>query len=168
MDISGVTELPYIGAIRGGRAALPGVWTDDDDTAAEARIGDVSGCADSIDAQVRAVLGRVLAQRRSAEAAFGYVEALAPGVKANCWQLAEAAGHESPYRMQALLSSYRWDWRQLRAELAALARGWLPCDEDDLLRPGIAGDETAPLEDGDATPGAAPPHARCTRAVGNC
>ena len=83
------------------------VCTDDDDTAAEASISDVSGCADSIDAQVRTVLGRVLAQRRSADAAVGYVEALAPGVKANCCQLAEAAGYESPFRMQSLLSSYR-------------------------------------------------------------
>ena len=157
-----------MGAIRGGRAALPGVCTDDDDTAAEATIGDVSGCADSIDTQVRAVLGRVLAQRWSAEAAFGYVEALAPGVKANCWQLAEAAGHESPYRLQALLSSYRWDWRQLRSELAALARQWLPCDEDDLIGPGIAFDETAQLKDGDATACAAPRHAGCTGHVENC
>jgi hypothetical protein len=47
-------------------------------------IGDVSGCADSIDAQVRAVLSLILAQRRSAEAAFGFVEALASEVKANC------------------------------------------------------------------------------------
>lgn len=147
---------------------MPGVCTDDDDTAAEASIGDVSGWADRIDAQVRAVLGRVLAQRRSAEAAFGYVAALAPGVKANCWQLAEAAGYESPYRMQALLSSYRWDWRQLRAELAALAREWLPCDEDDLIGPGIAFDETAQLKDGDATACAAPQHAGCTGHVENC
>lgn len=73
---------------------MPGVCADDDDTAAEASIGDVSGCADSIDAQVRAILVRVLAQRRSAEAAFGYVEAFAPGVKANCW-LVLALAHTS-------------------------------------------------------------------------
>src|SRR5947199_8137168 len=90
------------------------------------------------------------------------------GVKANCWQLAEAAGYESPYRMQAPLSSYRWDWRQLRAELAALAREWLPCDEDDLIGPGIAFDETAQLKDGDATACAAPQHAGCTGHVENC
>ena len=167
MGISGVTELQGCNPGRPCRVAWC-VCTDDDDTAAEASISDVSGCADSIDAQVRTVLGRVLAQRRSADAAFGYVEALAPGVKANCWQLAEAAGYESPYRMQALLSSYRWDWRQLRAELAALAREWLPCDEDDLIGPGIAFDETAQLKDGDATACAAPQHAGCTGHVENC
>ncbi|MGB8805902.1 MAG: hypothetical protein WCC93_13325, partial [Chthoniobacterales bacterium] len=67
---------------------------DNNDTAAKASIGEVSGCADSVDAQVRAVLGRVLAQRRSAGTALANVAELAPGVKANCWSLAEAAGHE--------------------------------------------------------------------------
>ena len=122
--------------------------TDSDDTAVQASIEDVSGCSVRADAQVRAVLGRVLAQRRSAGTALDYVRGLSPGVKANCWSLAEAAGHERPYRMQALLRSYRWDWRRLRAELPALARAWLPCDEGDLTGPGIAVDETAQLKDG--------------------
>ena len=141
---------------------------DNYDTAAKASIGEVSGCADRVDAQVRAVLGRVLAQRRSAETAFAYVAGLSPGVKANCWALAEAAGHESPYRMQALLRSYRWHWQELRAELPGLAQAWLPCDEGDLAGPGIAVDETAQLKDGDATACAAPQHAGCTGHVENC
>ena len=141
---------------------------DSDDTAAKASIGDVSGYADGVDAQVREVLGRVLAQRRSAGTAFAYVAGLAPGVKANCWALAEAAGYESPYRMQALLGSYRWGWRELRAELPALAREWLPCDPGDLIGPGLAFDETAQLKDGDATACAAPQHAGCTGHVENC
>jgi hypothetical protein len=45
------------------------------------------------DAQVRAVLGRVMVQRRSAGSALDYARELAPGVKANRWALAEAAGH---------------------------------------------------------------------------
>jgi SRSO17 transposase len=114
------------------------------------------------------VLGRVLAQRRSAGTALDYVRGLAPGVKANCWSLAEAAGHEGPYRMQALLRSCRWHWEDLRAGLPALARAWLPCDEDDLIGPGIAVDETAQLKDGDATACAAPQHAGCTGHVENC
>ena len=63
--------------------------------------------------------------------------------------LAEEAGHENPHRMQALLRGYRWDWTRLRAELAGLARAWLPCDPGDLIGPGIAVDETAQLKDGD-------------------
>jgi len=137
-----------------------------DGTAAQARIEDVAACAARVDAQVRAVLGRVLAQRRSAEVAFGYVTALSPGVRANCWSLAEAAGHEGWGRMQALLRSYAWDWKDLRAELPALAAAWLPDREDDLIGPGIAIDETAHLKKGDATACVAPQHARVHREGG--
>ena len=73
----------------------------------------------------------MLAQRRSIEVAFGYVAALSPGTRANCWAVAEAAGHEGAHRMQALVSSYVWDWKDLRAELPALAAAWLPDGEDD-------------------------------------
>jgi SRSO17 transposase len=109
-----------------------------------------------------------MAQRRSAGTALDYVRGLAPGVTANCWGLAEAAGHQGPYRMQALLRSYRWDWKDLRAELPGLARAWLPCDPGDLTGPGIAVDETAQLKDGDATACVAPQHAGCTGHVENC
>ncbi|MFI5067522.1 MAG: IS701 family transposase, partial [Streptosporangiales bacterium] len=144
--------------------------TNNDDTAVQASI-DIEDAGDAgarVDAQVRAVLGRVMAQRRSTGTALDYVRELAPGVKANCRGLAEAAGHERPYRMQALLGSCRWDWKDLRAELPALARAWLPCDPGDLTGPGIAVDETAQLKDGDATACVAPQHAGCTGHVENC
>jgi hypothetical protein len=92
------------------------VTNDSDDTAAKASIGDVSGCADRVDAQVRAILG----------------------------------------------------WQELRGELSGLVQAWLPCDEDDLIEPGIAIHETAQLQDGDATACVAPQHAGCTRHVENC
>ena len=96
----------------------------------------MAACAAQVDAQVRAVQGRVLAQRRSAEVAFAYVAALSPWTRANCWALAEAAGHEGQGRMQALAGSYVWDWGDLRAELAGLAGAWLPDREGDLIGPG--------------------------------
>jgi hypothetical protein len=68
----------------------------------------------------------VMAQRRSVEVAFSYATAPSPGTRANCWDLAEAAGHEGRGRMQAPLRSYAWDWRDLRAELPRLAATWLP------------------------------------------
>ncbi|MGH3121850.1 MAG: IS701 family transposase, partial [Streptosporangiaceae bacterium] len=142
--------------------------TDSGDTAVQASIEDVSGCAARADAQVGEVLERVMAQRRSVGTALDYVRGLSPGVKANCWGLAEAAGHESPYRMQALLGCYRWDWKKLRAELPPLALAWLPGDPGDLIGPGIAVDETAQLKDGDATACVAPQHAGCTGHVENC
>jgi hypothetical protein len=144
------------------------VEENNNDTAAWASIDDVADCTARVDAQVRAVLGRVLAQRRSVEVAFGYLSVLAPGVKANCWSVAEEAGHEGPHRMQALLGSYRWDWADLRGELPGLAAAWLPCDPGDLIGPGIAVDETAQLKHGDATACVAPQHAGCTGQVENC
>ncbi|HEX9537096.1 MAG TPA: transposase [Streptosporangiaceae bacterium] len=109
-----------------------------------------------------------MAQRRSVEVAFAYVTALSPGVRANCWSVAEAAGHEGWGRMQALLRTYAWDWKDLRAELPALAAAWLPDRDGDLIGPGIAVDETAQLKKGGATACAAPQHAGCTGKVENC
>ena len=142
--------------------------TNNENTAAWASIEDVAACAARVDAQVRAVLGRVLAQRRSAEVAFGYVSALSPGTRANCWAIGEAAGHDGWHRLQALLGSYRWDWKDLRRELPALAAAWLPDDLGDLIGPGIAMDETAQLKKGNATACVAPQHAGCTGKVENC
>lgn len=141
---------------------------NNENTAAVASIKDVADCTASADAQVSAVLRRVMAQRRSAAVASGYVAALAPGVKANCWSLAESAGYDGWGRMQALLGSYRWDWADLRAELPALAAAWVPDLGGDLIGPGIAIDETAQLKHGDATACVAPQHAGCTGHVENC
>jgi hypothetical protein len=144
------------------------VEQDKYDTAASASIEDVALCAARVDAQVGAVLGGVLAQRRSAEVAFSCVAALSPGTRANCWHLAEAAGHDGWGRMQALLRSYRWDWKTLRAALPGLAAAWLPDAGGDLIGPGIVIDETAHLKKGDATACVAPQHAGCTGKVENC
>lgn len=141
---------------------------DQHDTAAQASIEDVADCASSVDTQVRAILGEVLAQQRSAAVAFDYVAALSPWTRANCWSLAESAGHEGWGRMQALLGSYQWDWKDLRAKLPALAAAWLPGDPGDLIGPGIAIDETAHLKHGDATACVAPQHAGCAGKVENC
>ena len=137
-------------------------------TAAAASIEDLAECTARADAQVWAVLQTVMAQRRSASAAVDYVTALASGVKANCWSLGESAGHEGQYRMQGLLGSYRWDYKQLRDRLPALAVAWIPDEPRDLVGPGIAIDETAQLKKGDATAGVAPQHAGCTGTVENC
>jgi len=144
------------------------VTNNNDDTAAWASIEDVGASAASVDGQVRVVLGRVMAQRRSIGTAFRYMAALSRGTRANCWDLAEAAGYEGQHRMQALLCSYVWDWKDLRAELPGLAAAWLPDREGDLIGPGIAIDETAHLKHGDATACVAPQHAGCTGKVENC
>jgi SRSO17 transposase len=144
------------------------VEQDEYATAARASIEDVADCTARVETQVRAVLGEVMAQRRSAGVAFDYVAALSPSTRANCWSLAESAGHEGWGRIQALLGSYRWDWKDLRVRLPALAQAWLPGDPGDLIGPGIAIDETAQLKQGDATACVAPQHAGCTGKVENC
>jgi SRSO17 transposase len=60
----------------------------------------------------------------------------------NCWTLAEAAGHASPYRMQHLLSRARVDERQLLDAAADWAAAHLSAgqDEDDVV---LIVDETA-------------------------
>jgi SRSO17 transposase len=137
-------------------------------TAAAASIGDLAECAAGVDARIEAVLQGVMAQQRSTAAALDYVSVLAPGVKGNCWSLAEAAGHERQGRMQGLLGSYRWDWMQLRGALAGLAAAWIPDAPPDLIGPGIAIDETAQLKKGEATACVGPQHAGCTGTVENC
>jgi len=107
-------------------------------------------------------------QRRSIAAALDYVKALSRGTRANCWELAEEAGHEGPHRMQALLRRYRWSWEKLRDALPHLAAQCLPGDPDDLTGPGIAIDETAHLKKGKATACVSPQHAGVTGKVENC
>ena len=94
--------------------------------------------------------------------------AVARDTRANCWELAEEAGHEGPHRMQALLRRYKWSWETLRDALPGLAEQCLPDDPGDLIGPGIAIDETARLKKGTATACVAPQHAGVTGKVENC
>ncbi len=96
--------------------------------------------------ELRALLAPVVGQVRSRLAAFAYIGALLaePGDRRSCWQLAEAAGHATLRRMQALLAEHAWDWT---AALAALQRFIVACLGD----PGaiVVLDETAELKKGD-------------------
>jgi hypothetical protein len=85
--------------------------------------------------ELHGLLAPVFCQARSRFTAFAYIGALLaePGDRRSCWQLAEAAGHESPRRMQALLAEHAWDWKAaLKAvprfildHLGDPARSWL-------------------------------------------
>jgi len=115
--------------------------------------------------ELRALLAPVFAQARSRLTAFAYIGALLaePGDRRSCWQLAEAAGHATPRRMQALLAGHAWDWK---AALKALQRFILACLGD----PGaiVVLDETAELKKGAATVGVARQYAGITGQVENC
>jgi SRSO17 transposase len=131
-------------------------------------IEDAAECGERADALVSGVLGRVMRQRRSVATAMDYIRALSRETRANCWDLAEKAGHAGPHRMQALLRRYRWPWEELRGLLPGLAAQCLPDDPDDLIGPGLAVDETADLRKGNATACVAPQHAGVTGKVENC
>src|SRR5271170_2455501 len=106
--------------------------------------------------ELRALLAPVFCQARSRLAAYAYVDALLaePGDRRSCWQLAEAAGHATPRRMQALLAEHAWDWA---AALAALQRFIVARLGD----PGaiVVLDETAELKKGQASVGVGRQHA---------
>jgi hypothetical protein len=96
------------------------------------------------------------------------VSTLSTQAKANCWALAEVAGHDGWGRMQALLNSCVWDHTAVRDLLAPLAGRWLTCPADDPVGQGIAVDETAALKKGDHAFAVGPQHAGCTGKVENC
>ena len=133
-----------------------------------ASIEDAAECGERADALVSVVLGQVMRQRRSVAAAMDYVRALSRGTRANCWELAEAAGHEGPQWLQGLLRRYQWSWEKLRDALSGLAAQCLPDDPDDLIGPGLAFDETAHLKKGQSTACVSPQHAGVTGKVENC
>lgn len=139
-----------------------------DKTTHGASLEDILANVQAVDDVIRAALAPVFAQRRSLAVAWDYLTALSGQVKANCWALAEAAGHTGWGRMQALLNSYAWDHTAARDLLAPLAGRWLTCPEDDLVGPGIAIDETAALKKGERTFAVGPQHAGCTGKVENC
>jgi SRSO17 transposase len=153
----------------GGRGSFPDfVRKQDTATTAVASIGDAAGCGERADALVMGLLGRVMRQRRTVAAALDYVRALSRETRANCWELAQNAGHEGPHRMQALLSRHKWSWEELRGLLPSLAQDVLPDDPADLIGPGLAFDETADLRKGKSTACVSPQHAGVTGKVENC
>ena len=115
--------------------------------------------------ELRGLLAPVFAQARSRLTAFAYVGALLAerGDRKSCWQLAEAAGHATPRRMQALLAEHAWDWK---AALAALQRFILAHLGDPEAI--VVLDETAELKKGTRTVGVARQHAGITGQVENC
>ena len=113
--------------------------------------------------ELRAAIAPVFAQARSRLTRVrvrGGPLLAAGGDRRSCWQLAEAAGHGSPRRMQALLGERAWDWK---AALRGLQRFILA----HLADPGaiLVLDETAELKKGTMTAGVSRQHAGITGQV---
>jgi SRSO17 transposase len=139
--------------------------THQDQQVAAAAIVEDGSWLGRLQAELRGLLAPAFCQARSRLTAFAYIGALLaePGDRRSCWQLAEAAGHATPRRMQALLGEHAWDWR---AALKALQRFIL----DHLGEPGavLVLDETAELKQGQMTVGVSRQHAGITGQVENC
>jgi SRSO17 transposase len=145
------------------------VTKQDKPTAATASIGDVLGSIGRADALVRGFLAVLMRQQRSRATALDYVLALGRDVRANCWDLAERAGHDGgPHLFQGLLGSYRWSWEAGREMLPGLARDVLGGEPADETGPGLAIDETTDLKKGKATACVSPQHSGVTGRVENC
>jgi SRSO17 transposase len=140
------------------------VRRQDNEVAAGAIVED-RAWLEKLHGELRGLLAPVFAQARWRFTAFAYVGALLAerGDRKSCWQLAEAAGHATPRRMQALLAEHAWDWT---AALAALQ--WFIGAH--LGDPGaiVVLDETAELKYGTKTVGVARQHAGITGQVENC
>jgi SRSO17 transposase len=137
-------------------------------TAAVASIEEAAACDERADALVTGLLARVMRRRGTIATALDYVRSLARDTRANCWELAERAGHGLPYRMQGLLGRSRWRWEDLRDLLPGLAQDVLGGDPGDGIGPGLAIDETADLRKGNSAACVAPQHAGVTGKIENC
>jgi SRSO17 transposase len=144
------------------------VTKHDENTAAVASIEDAAACDERADALVSGLLSRVMRRRGTVATALDYVRSLGRDTRANCWELAERAGHGLPYRMQGLLGRSRWRWEDLRALLPGLAWDVLAGGASGEIGPGLAVDETADLRKGNSTACVAPQHAGVTGKIENC
>jgi SRSO17 transposase len=140
------------------------VKSQDQQVAAGAIVGD-GAWLDRLQGELRGALAPVFAQARSRLTAFAYIGAVlaGPGDRKSCWQLAERAGHATPWRMQALLAEHAWQWE---AALKALQRFILAHLGD--RQAVLVVDETAELKQGDKTVGVTRQHAGITGQVENC
>ena len=99
-------------------------------------------------AELTELLAAVFSRRDLRSNAMAYVRALLmPGVSGNCWALAQAVGHERPYRLQHLLSGAVWDEDAVRDAVRAYVARHL--GEGGVL----IFDETGDLKKGQATAG---------------
>jgi SRSO17 transposase len=97
--------------------------------------------------ETTARLGKHFANPAARQSAAAYLQSLLSSVeRKNSWQLAEAAGFDTPYRFQHLLGRGAWDAAALRDEQLGVALGGL--GEDDAV---LAIDETG-FEDSTSFP----------------
>ncbi|XVQ82998.1 IS701 family transposase [Microbispora siamensis] len=115
---------------------------------------------DLLFARVAGRFGRVEPRRQARAYLTGL---LAPLERKNGWQLAEAAGHATPGRMQRLLSNARWDPRAVRDDLRAYVMDNLGHRDGVLIV-----DETCFVKKGAMSAGVQRQYSRTARRTENC
>jgi SRSO17 transposase len=120
---------------------------------------------EAVFAEVTGTMGGLFAQVRTAECAGDYVRALVCAPEAgSTWGLAEAAGHASPGRFQALLREAVWDHEALIGQVGARVLADLAAGEEGVF----IVDETAMLKHGRSSVGVSTQHAGVTGRLENC
>lgn len=115
-------------------------------------------------AGVKARVGRVLPRRQLRETASAFLDGLLSGIERKTgWLMAEQAGADRPYRMQALLGRSRWDADELRDEVRSYVVEALG-DPDGVL----IVDETGFVKKGEHSAGVARQYSGTAGRIENC
>ncbi len=109
-------------------------------------------------------LGEHFANAAASESAAAYLRSLLSNVeRKNSWQLAEAAGLDTPYRFQHLLGRASWDADALRDEQLGVVLGGL--GEEDAV---LAIDETGFVKQGKKSVGVKRQYCGASGKIDNC
>ena len=115
-------------------------------------------------AETSARLGQHFANPSARASAAAYLQSLLSGVeRKNSWQLAEAAGFDTPYRFQHLLGRGAWDADALRDEQLGVVLGGL--GEEDAV---LAIDETGFIKQGKKSVGVKRQYCGASGKIDNC
>ena len=126
-------------------------------------VGEVARWAEGIEQVYRCVAGR-FRRPEPRRRALDYLRGLlSPVERKNGWQLAERAGDATPYGVQRLLSSYRWDADLVRDDLAGYVVGHL-ADANAVL----VVDETGFLKKGNKSAGVQRQYSGTAGRIENC
>jgi len=114
--------------------------------------------------EVEQRIGGRFARSEAQEQALGYLKGLlSPAERKNSWQLAEALGQATPYRLQHLLGRALWDANEIRDDLQQYVLAHLSDDEAILVV-----DETGFLKKGRHSAGVARQYSGTAGRVENC
>lgn len=153
------------GTVNGTRPVHDQCVCNERELAAAASVAIDDECLQAVFDDVTGAMRPVFGQARTAACAADYVRALVCAPEAgSTWSLAEAVGHRSPGRFQALLRETSWDSADLVASVASRAAADLAGSEEGVF----IVDETAMLKHGSASVGVSTQHAGVTGRLENC